>query len=536
MHASAIAAAPGVIYWLGATVEVMAAVRGLRASGTGAWSTIDAGPHVKVLCAPRGCGGAWREARVRCPACCGSSSAPGPGEGARWCPGDRVGAWQAGAVGGVRGAGRGSGGGHGGRTASAGRRVEAGRFLEPRAEGGLRGRGAPLVDTQQHADGRAQAGAGVERGGAGGGARGARAGAGARAAGRGAGQHRRPRPTRRTGAAQGGGSGVDIVRRPTAPRVTLDLPDAARGRPRKRARASSRAGSCGGVVDAPTARARATASTRVRLLSPADYDRLTGPAREGATRGDGAGEATGPKRWPGRCGAGDARAGAGGGVDLVEALAAQEGPRRGPRSVPIFCRRTLQRIAAMPAGAVVAPAAAGGDVALHFGLGPDGLPGAIAVRAAGARARALAARRGRRCGPSPSWPSYVNGLLACSPTTRSTVQIAHGSSHVPPPCVLQDLHPRAPRRVAGATGVSRRRDRGLPGRRRPPQRGRPTSSSRTCWAPTPCPTASCSTCGSTATTTWRPWSSRSRAWWPRPPAPPRWCAAAGDSPPRPTRR
>lgn len=52
MHASAIAAAPGVIYWLGPTVEVIAAVRALRAQGTGAWCTIDAGPHVKVLCAP----------------------------------------------------------------------------------------------------------------------------------------------------------------------------------------------------------------------------------------------------------------------------------------------------------------------------------------------------------------------------------------------------------------------------------------------------------------------------------------------------
>ncbi|RYE94576.1 MAG: diphosphomevalonate decarboxylase, partial [Myxococcales bacterium] len=52
MHASALAAAPGVLYWIGATVEVIAAVRELRAGGTGAWCTIDAGPHVKVLCAP----------------------------------------------------------------------------------------------------------------------------------------------------------------------------------------------------------------------------------------------------------------------------------------------------------------------------------------------------------------------------------------------------------------------------------------------------------------------------------------------------
>jgi diphosphomevalonate decarboxylase len=85
MHASAIAAAPGVIYWLGATVEVMAAVRGLRASGTGAWSTIDAGPHVKVLCAPRDA--AAVAARL--------AAVPGvlrvlearPGEGARVVPG-----------------------------------------------------------------------------------------------------------------------------------------------------------------------------------------------------------------------------------------------------------------------------------------------------------------------------------------------------------------------------------------------------------------------------------------------------------------
>ena len=51
MHASAIAA--GVVYFRGATVEVLAAVRALRAAGTGAWATIDAGPHVKVLVSPR---------------------------------------------------------------------------------------------------------------------------------------------------------------------------------------------------------------------------------------------------------------------------------------------------------------------------------------------------------------------------------------------------------------------------------------------------------------------------------------------------
>ena len=40
------------VYWIGATVEAMAAVRELRTSGIGAWFTIDAGPHVKVMCAP----------------------------------------------------------------------------------------------------------------------------------------------------------------------------------------------------------------------------------------------------------------------------------------------------------------------------------------------------------------------------------------------------------------------------------------------------------------------------------------------------
>ncbi|HEX3771491.1 MAG TPA: diphosphomevalonate decarboxylase [Polyangiaceae bacterium] len=50
MHASAIAA--GVTYWNGATLEVLGALRGLRAEGTPAFASIDAGPHVKVLARP----------------------------------------------------------------------------------------------------------------------------------------------------------------------------------------------------------------------------------------------------------------------------------------------------------------------------------------------------------------------------------------------------------------------------------------------------------------------------------------------------
>ncbi len=52
MHAAAIAACPGLVYWVGATVEVMEEVRRLRARGTAAYFTIDAGPHVKVLTTP----------------------------------------------------------------------------------------------------------------------------------------------------------------------------------------------------------------------------------------------------------------------------------------------------------------------------------------------------------------------------------------------------------------------------------------------------------------------------------------------------
>jgi len=51
MHASAIAA--GIVYWTGATIETLATVRKLRRDhGFGAYASIDAGPHVKVLTRP----------------------------------------------------------------------------------------------------------------------------------------------------------------------------------------------------------------------------------------------------------------------------------------------------------------------------------------------------------------------------------------------------------------------------------------------------------------------------------------------------
>lgn len=48
MHASAMASVPGVLYWRGATVDIIHAVRAWRSGGLPVFFTIDAGPHVKV--------------------------------------------------------------------------------------------------------------------------------------------------------------------------------------------------------------------------------------------------------------------------------------------------------------------------------------------------------------------------------------------------------------------------------------------------------------------------------------------------------
>jgi diphosphomevalonate decarboxylase len=50
MHATAIASRPAIVYWQPATLALLADVRELRSRGVGAWATMDAGPHVKVLC------------------------------------------------------------------------------------------------------------------------------------------------------------------------------------------------------------------------------------------------------------------------------------------------------------------------------------------------------------------------------------------------------------------------------------------------------------------------------------------------------
>jgi len=79
MHATAIAA--GVTYWNGATLDALAAVRGLRAAGTLAYATIDAGAHVKVLARPADAA-AVRAAMERVPGVLRIVEAR-PGEGAR---------------------------------------------------------------------------------------------------------------------------------------------------------------------------------------------------------------------------------------------------------------------------------------------------------------------------------------------------------------------------------------------------------------------------------------------------------------------
>ncbi len=52
MHAAALAARPPLLYWNGATVECLHAIRRLRAGGVPVFFTIDAGPQLKAICAP----------------------------------------------------------------------------------------------------------------------------------------------------------------------------------------------------------------------------------------------------------------------------------------------------------------------------------------------------------------------------------------------------------------------------------------------------------------------------------------------------
>jgi len=52
MHASALAARPGVLYWNPASIACMHAIRDLRAQGHAVFFTNDAGPQIKAVCLP----------------------------------------------------------------------------------------------------------------------------------------------------------------------------------------------------------------------------------------------------------------------------------------------------------------------------------------------------------------------------------------------------------------------------------------------------------------------------------------------------
>ncbi len=49
-HACAMSASPSILYWQPTTLAALRTVEALREKGTSAWATMDAGPHVKVLC------------------------------------------------------------------------------------------------------------------------------------------------------------------------------------------------------------------------------------------------------------------------------------------------------------------------------------------------------------------------------------------------------------------------------------------------------------------------------------------------------
>ena len=49
-HACAMTSSPPIFYWRPETLAALAKVRALRSDGISAWTTMDAGPHVKALC------------------------------------------------------------------------------------------------------------------------------------------------------------------------------------------------------------------------------------------------------------------------------------------------------------------------------------------------------------------------------------------------------------------------------------------------------------------------------------------------------
>jgi diphosphomevalonate decarboxylase len=79
MHAAMMASRPAVFYWLPDTVAVLRAVGDIRDAGLGAWSTMDAGPNVKVLVDARDAEAVAAALRERVPQCELGIHRPGSG-------------------------------------------------------------------------------------------------------------------------------------------------------------------------------------------------------------------------------------------------------------------------------------------------------------------------------------------------------------------------------------------------------------------------------------------------------------------------
>ena len=52
MHALAMSAQPGIVYWNAATVAGIETIREMRHSGVPVFFTVDAGPQIKAVCLP----------------------------------------------------------------------------------------------------------------------------------------------------------------------------------------------------------------------------------------------------------------------------------------------------------------------------------------------------------------------------------------------------------------------------------------------------------------------------------------------------
>ncbi|WEV46568.1 diphosphomevalonate decarboxylase [Bifidobacterium sp. ESL0690] len=79
MHAAMMASRPAIFYWLPQTVAALSAVASIRETGLGAWSTMDAGPNVKVLTDGRDAERVADELRNRLPGCEIAVHRPGAG-------------------------------------------------------------------------------------------------------------------------------------------------------------------------------------------------------------------------------------------------------------------------------------------------------------------------------------------------------------------------------------------------------------------------------------------------------------------------